>query len=52
LNIRCFSFGVFLYFNIFAIFNQKVLKNKEFTEGRKWQKFCSKVIGVSKNGQK
>jgi hypothetical protein len=35
-----------------TIFNQIVSKIKEITEGRKWQKFCPKVIGVLKNGQK
>jgi hypothetical protein len=42
----------FFIFNIFAIFNQKVFILKDFSEGRKWQNFCPKVIGVSKNGQK
>jgi hypothetical protein len=32
----------FFTFNIFAIFNQNVLKIKEITEGRKWKKILPK----------
>jgi len=36
----------------FTIFNQKVLKMIVFPKAENGKKFCPKVVGVLKNGQK
>jgi hypothetical protein len=46
------SFGHFIGFEHYAIFNQKMSKIGKSPKAENDKKFCSKVVGVSKNGQK